>query len=206
MLLRRLDLLCLVPLGLIVFDWALGNLPDPVGDITARTGYAALFFLFLGLACTPAQSWLRWRRFAAERRRFGLYAFFYASLHLFIFLVDYNFRMRWLEGVLRDRPYALVGTAVFLILLPLAITSTRPWMKRLGRNWKRLHRLTYLACFLSVLHLAWIVKADFFWPAFFFGVFVLLMLARWPPLRRLRVRVAPLPARSGARPGNRSGK
>lgn len=176
----------MLPLALMIYDWAVGSLTDPVGDITARTGHAALFLLFLCLACTPAQSWLRWRKLAAQRRRLGLYAFFYASLHLFIFLVDYNFRVRWLEHVVRDRPYALVGMAVFLILLPLAITSTRPWMKRLGRNWKRLHRLTYLACFLSILHVAWITKADFFVPAAYFGVFVLLMLARWPRLRRLR--------------------
>lgn len=183
---RWIDLACLAPLGLLLFDWSLGNLTDPVSDITARTGHAALFLLFLCLACTPAQSWLKWRRFAAERRRLGLYAFFYASLHLFIFLVDYNFRMRWLEQVVRDRPYALVGMTVFLILMPLAVTSTRPWMKRLGRNWKRLHRLTYLACFLAVLHLAWITKADVFLPVTYFSVFVLLMLARWPYLRRLR--------------------
>ncbi len=183
---RLVDALCLIPLALLLFDWAFGFLTDPVGDITARTGYAALILLFLGLACTPAQSWLKWRKFAAERRRFGLYAFFYASLHLLMFMVDYNFRMRWLERVIADRPYAFIGMTVFLMLVPLAVTSTRPWMKRLGRNWKRLHRLTYLACFLSVIHLAWITKADFFWPAFFFGMFFLLMLLRWPYLRRLR--------------------
>jgi sulfoxide reductase heme-binding subunit YedZ len=173
---------------MLMLHWALGSLTDPVGDITARTGHAALLMLFLCLACTPAQSWLRWRRLAAERRRFGLYAFFYAFLHLFIFLVDYNFKVRWLEQVVRDRPYALVGLAVFLILLPLAVTSTRPWMRRLGRNWKRLHRLTYLAALLSVLHLAWITKADFFLPTAYFTLFLMLMLARWPALRRQRRR------------------
>ncbi|GMU57602.1 MAG: hypothetical protein AMXMBFR33_67480 [Candidatus Xenobia bacterium] len=186
MVLRPIDLLCLVPLALLVGNWALGNLTDPVYDITARTGHAALFFLFLGLACTPALTWLRWRRFAAQRRRFGLYAFFYACLHLLIFLVDYNFKLRWLDQVLPDRPYALVGLAVFLILVPLAVTSTRAWMRKLGRNWKRLHRLTYLAALLAVVHVAWISKADLFVPAAYLLALALLMLARWSVLRRLR--------------------
>ena len=115
------------------------------------------------------------------RRMLGLFAFFYVSLHLAVYLIfDQFFDWSAIAADVVKRPYLTVGFAAFLLLIPLAITSTRGMMKRLGKNWQRLHRLVYLIAVLGVLHYAWLVKADLSEPLLYGGVLAMLLgYRRW---------------------------
>jgi sulfoxide reductase heme-binding subunit YedZ len=154
--------LALLPLALLVRGVVLDSLgADPVAEITHATGTWALRLLLLGLALTPlrritGQAWpIRFRRLV------GLYAFFYACLHLATWLVlDLGGFWTQVFDDLVKRPYIMLGFAAWLCLLPLAITSTRGWMRRLGRRWGQLHKLVYGAGVLAVAHYIWLVKAD----------------------------------------------
>lgn len=154
--------LALLPLALLVGGVVNDSLgADPVAEITHATGTWALRLLLLGLALTPlrrlsGQAWpIRFRRLV------GLYAFFYACLHLATWLVlDLGGFWTQVFDDLVKRPYIMLGFAAWLCLLPLAITSTRGWMRRLGRRWGQLHKLVYGAGVLAVAHYIWLVKAD----------------------------------------------
>jgi sulfoxide reductase heme-binding subunit YedZ len=178
--------LALLPLALLVQGVLSNTLgPDPVAAITHETGNWALRILLVCLALTPlrrltGQSWpIRFRRLA------GLYAFFYATLHLATYLV-LDLGQYWsqiLEDIVK-RPYITVGFAAWLLLLPLALTSTRGWMRRLGRRWSQLHRLVYAVGALAVLHFLWLVKSDLREPLIYAGVLALLLgLRLWWKLR-----------------------
>ena len=144
----------LIPLTLLVWDFSAGNLTaNPIQAATLRTGKAAIVLLVLTLAVTPFYTVFRYKPALPLRRTLGLYTFLYVSIHFMIFVaVDYGFDLELLTGAIFEKRYALVGFAAGLILLPLAITSTRGWMKRLGKKWKLLHRLIYLASVLAVFH------------------------------------------------------
>lgn len=175
-----------IPLAVIVAD-ALSNRlgAEPIREIILRTGKTALILLILSLACTPANSWLGFRDALRVRRALGLYAFMYATLHLLVFIgVDYAFDWSLLYDAVFERPYALVGLAAFLILLPIAITSTQGWMKRLGRTWTRLHRGVYIAALLVIVHFVWSVKLDVREPLMYGAIVVALLILRLPPLRQ----------------------
>lgn len=154
--------LALLPLALLVRGVVLDSLgADPVAEITHATGTWALRLILLGLALTPlrrltGQAWpIRFRRLV------GLYAFFYACLHLATWLVlDLGGFWTQVFDDLVKRPYIMLGFAAWLCLLPLAITSTHGWMRRLGRRWGQLHKLVYGAGVLAVAHYIWLVKAD----------------------------------------------
>ncbi|MBE0695351.1 MAG: ferric reductase-like transmembrane domain-containing protein, partial [Anaerolineaceae bacterium] len=126
------------------------------------------------------------------RRALGLYAYMYVAMHLLIFVgIDYGFNFNFIIKDVGDKLYVLVGLSAFLLLTILALTSFRWWMKRLGKNWKRLHSLVYLANLLVVLHFAWASKGDIFRlqgnieRPFLAGVLVLLLLAvRITPVRK----------------------
>jgi sulfoxide reductase heme-binding subunit YedZ len=108
----------------------------------------------------------------------------YAGLHFLIFVwLDYGLDLGLLKEAIFEKRYALVGFAAFMILLPLAITSTKGWMKRLGRNWKRLHKAVYLAGLLVVVHFVWLVKSDIREPLAYGAVVVLLLIVRIPRVR-----------------------
>lgn len=194
----------LVPLVWLGWDLLQGNLSvNPISDIINRTGKAALVMLFLSLACTPANILFGFSRALTVRKTLGLYAFFYASFHFLNFIgLDYGFNLRMIFGdALLEKRYILVGLAALLILIPLAITSTRGWMKRLGRNWKRLHQLVYLAGVLAVLHFLWLSKAAERWePLTYAAILTLLLVVRVPPVRHfwvsLRQRRAPAQQRA----------
>ncbi|TYT23846.1 protein-methionine-sulfoxide reductase heme-binding subunit MsrQ [Luteimonas viscosa] len=162
---------------------------DPVAAIEHELGLWALRFLLITLAITPlrqltGQPWL-----LQFRRMLGLYAFAYASLHLAAYL-GLDLRGYWaqlFEEIVK-RPYITVGFAAWLLLVPLAVTSTRGWMRRLGRNWGRLHRLVYAIAVLAVLHFWWIVKSDYREPLLYATILALLLgwrlwkrLAKRPP-------------------------
>jgi methionine sulfoxide reductase heme-binding subunit len=176
----------LIPLIWLAWDFSTGNLTaNPIQAATLRTGKTAIVLLVLTLAVTPFYTVFRYKPALPLRRTLGLYTFLYVSLHFLIFIaVDYGFDLELLKGAIFEKRYALVGFAAGLILLPLAITSTRGWMKRLGKKWKLLHRLIYLASVLAVFHYLWLVKGDIRQPLWFALAVALLLLARIPAVRR----------------------
>jgi sulfoxide reductase heme-binding subunit YedZ len=178
-------LAALTPLALLVWDALHRNLTaNPIQAITFRTGKTALILLVLSLACTPLGSIFGLRQAVKWRRPLGLYAFLYAGLHFLIFTVlDYGLDFVLLREAIFEKRYALVGFVAFLLLVPLAITSTRGWMKRLGKRWKRLHQAVYVAGLLVVVHYVWLVKADRREPLMWGAAVGLLLLLRVPAVR-----------------------
>ncbi|HEY7871553.1 MAG TPA: protein-methionine-sulfoxide reductase heme-binding subunit MsrQ [Rudaea sp.] len=173
---------CLLPLAHLVWDAVQGTLgTDPVAQMEHRSGDWALRLLLATLAITPLRRLSGWHKAVRFRRMLGLFAFFYVSVHLTIYLViDLGGFWSQLLGEIVKRPYITVGFAAWLLLIPLALTSTQGMMRRLGRNWQRLHRLVYPIALLGVLHYFWLVKADHREPALYLAVWGVLMLARLP--------------------------
>jgi sulfoxide reductase heme-binding subunit YedZ len=181
-----LFLICLGPLAWMGWGLYSGALQhNPVEALLHASGEWTLRLLLATLAVTPLRRLSGWRRPVLWRRMLGLFSFFYAVLHFAIWLV-LDRELLWREVLvdLTERPYIMVGFAAFLILLSLAATSNAWSMRHLGANWKRLHRLAYLAALLGVLHYWWLVKADVREPLIYLGVFVLLMVLRLPIAKR----------------------
>ncbi len=176
----------LVPLALLIWDGAHDNLThNPIQEITFRTGKTALVLLVLSLAATPLNTIFGLKQVLPLRRPLGLYAFFYVTLHLLIFAVlDYGLDWGLIREAIVEKRYVLVGFTAFLLLLPLALTSTKGSMRRLGQRWKALHRLVYVAVALAVVHYVWLVKADVREPLLYGAVVGLLLALRLPPLRK----------------------
>ncbi|MBW8368573.1 MAG: sulfoxide reductase heme-binding subunit YedZ [Arenimonas sp.] len=179
--------LALLPLALLVqaaFGGTLGA--DPVAAITHQTGEWALRLVLLGLAMTPLRRLLGQPWPIRFRRLVGLYAFFYASLHLATYVVlDLGQYWQQLLDDIVKRPYITVGFAAWLLLVPLALTSTRGWMRRLGRRWGQLHKLAYVVGVLGVLHYLWLVKSDLREPLVYAAVLALLLgLRLWWRFRK----------------------
>ncbi len=176
------------PLVLMVWEYYQGTLGiDLVNAINNRTGRAAVILLMASLACTPLNILFGWRQVLTLRKSLGLWAFAYALLHLLNFVgLDYAFNLGQIfQDAILSKPYILAGLAALLVLIPLAITSTRGWMRRLGRNWKKLHRLAYAAGVLAVLHFLWQAKAAERWEPLLYGVGLgLLLLVRIPSVRQ----------------------
>ena len=153
--------LCLIPflaLALAVMSNSLG--PDPAEHLMHETGEWVMRFMVLVLAATPLAR-LGWPRLARYRRMLGLFAWFYATLHLLIFAQVYiGWSAAALIEELAERPYVLVGFLAWLILVPLGVTSAHRIRRKMGRRWKDLHRLTYLVAFLGWLHLLWLSRSD----------------------------------------------
>jgi sulfoxide reductase heme-binding subunit YedZ len=176
----------LIPLAVLIWDYFQNQLTvNPIQAITFRTGKTALVLLVLSLACTPINTVLGFKPALKVRRALGLYAFLYAALHFLVFVgLDYGFDPGLLKEAIFEKRYALVGFAAFLILLPLAITSTKGWMKRLGQKWKKLHWWVYPAALLVIVHFVWLVKADIREPLTYGAVVVVLLVFRIPQVRR----------------------
>ncbi len=197
----------LIPITWLIWDVIMGNLSiNPIQDITFRTGKPALILLILSLAVTPASSILGWSEVIPTRKWLGLYAFFYVAAHFLIFIgLDYGFDWGLLYEAIFEKRYALVGFAAFLILLPLALTSTKGWMRRLGKRWKALHRWVYAAGILAIFHYVWVVKADVREPLIWGGILAVLLILRIPAVRQ-RARTArmrwsgPLPQKQAGAP------
>lgn len=179
---------CLVPAALIVLGMFNGGLgANPIEEITHRTGKTTLTLLLITLSVTPVRRLTGIGALISLRRMLGLFAFFYVCIHFSIYVLD---QASYLPGVLEDiarRPYVTVGFASFLLLIPLAFTSTRGWVKRLGgRRWNRLHRLIYVAAAGGVLHFLWLVKIDKRTPIVYGLILVTLLSARLVRKRRRR--------------------
>lgn len=180
----------LLPLALLLWDYWFYRLgPNPIQEITLRTGKPALVLLVLSLACTPLSTLLGWKQLLPLRRPLGLYAFLYVCLHLLIFVwLDYGLDPALLREAIFEKRYALAGFAAFLLLLPLAVTSTKWAMRRLGKNWKRLHRLVYVAAVLAIIHYLWLVKSITTQPLAFAVIIVMLLLLRVGPIKQRALR------------------
>ena len=168
------------PLASLLLDAARQRLTaNPIQYITLHTGKPALVLLVLCLACTPADHFFALRPALRVRKLLGLYAFGYATLQFFIFaVIDYGLDVSQIMNIVAKKPYALVGFSALLALLPLALTSTRGWQRRLGSKWKQLHRLVYVAGLLAVVHYIWLVKSDVRQPLLWAAAVVALLLLR----------------------------
>jgi sulfoxide reductase heme-binding subunit YedZ len=175
----------LLPLAWLLWETWQGQLIiDPVKEITTRTGKTALILLILSLACTPVNTIFGFKQALRVRRPLGLYAFLYVGLHFLTFLgLDYGFDLDLIRQDILDQRYVWVGFTTGLLLLPLAITSTKGWQKRLGKNWKRLHRLVYLASILDIVHFVWLTK-DIREPLRYGSVVAFLLMVRVPAIKR----------------------
>ena len=179
--------LSLLPVVKLAWDFSQNQLTaNPIQEITLRTGMYSLILLVLSLACTPAANLFKIKVILNLRRPLGLYGFFYACWHLMNFIgLDYRFDFTLLWADVSAKAYIWVGLAALLLLLPAAATSTRGWMRRLGKNWERLHWLVYPAALLSVLHFLLLVKADIREPALYGIIVVLLLLTRLRTVKKL---------------------
>ena len=180
----------LIPLAVLIWDGLHNQLTvNPIQEISARTDKIALVLLVLSLVCTPLNTLFGFKQALPLRRPLGLYAFGYTMLHLLNFAVlDYGLDPALLSEAILEKRYVLVGFAAFLLLLPLALTSTQAAQRRLGKRWKSLHRLVYLAALLSVVHFLWLVKADIREPLAYGALVVALLALRLAFIRRALTR------------------
>ncbi|MGZ0705568.1 protein-methionine-sulfoxide reductase heme-binding subunit MsrQ [Pseudomonas sp. L5B5] len=173
------------PLYWLYEAWALLLGPDPGKVLVDRLGLGALVLLLLTLSMTPLHKLTGWPGWIAVRRQLGLWCFAYVVLHLSaygVFILGLDWSQLGVE--LRKRPYILVGSLGFLLLLSLAVTSNRYSQRRLGARWKKLHRLVYFVLGLGLLHMLWIVRADLREWAVYASLGAVLMLLRLPPVAR----------------------
>jgi sulfoxide reductase heme-binding subunit YedZ len=177
-----LFLACLLPLArLFQLAGGPGLGANPVEFVTRSTGSWALILLFATLSVTPLRRLTGFAALAGFRRMLGLFAFFYASLHMAIYVwLDQWFDLRAIVTDVLERPFITIGMLTFVLMLPLALTSNRAMMRRLGRRWTQLHRLVYLVSVLAVLHFWWhkAGKNDVGEPAMYGAAFALLLLIR----------------------------
>lgn len=157
----------LVPLLMLGWDWYRGNLgANPVEFVLATTGVLTLIFLLISLAVTPLRKITGRNDLIRYRRMLGLFAFFYGCSHLVTYSIfDKSLDLSAIVEDVWERPFIALGMSALGILLPLAVTSTKGWIKRLGgKRWQRLHRLVYVAAVFGVIHFYLIQKSNFFWP------------------------------------------
>jgi sulfoxide reductase heme-binding subunit YedZ len=182
-------ILCLAPLGFLFYDGFTDNLTaNPIEKVTNTTGIWTLRLIVATLAITP----LRWatgvNQLVNYRRVIGLFAFFYGTLHFIIYIVTTffiggfsQFDASGLWADLVDRPYITAGFIAFVLMIPLALTSTAGWIRRMGgKKWNLLHRLIYITALAAVLHYFWKVKLDATYPVYYgIGVAILLGIRLW---------------------------
>ncbi len=194
-------LFCFVPLGFLVRRLLTHNLgANPVEFIQHATGDWTLRFLVFTLCITPFRKLLKLPDLIRFRRMLGLFAFFYVCLHFLTYLgPDQSFNLSGMWKDVAKRPFITVGFTAFVSLIPLAITSTAGWIRRLGgKRWQMLHRLIYFAAVCGVIHYYWLVKSDVRKPLFYGALVAILLLSRLGDwfLRRGRQAAVKVPARS----------
>ncbi len=178
---RLIALNALLPAALVAWYWQRGQLgANPVEFTTRMTGVMSLVFLVITLLVTPLRKLFGWGWLAKLRRSLGLYAFFYGMAHLATYLVwDRNLDILSVPGDVWLRPFIAVGMAAFVLMVPLAVTSTNAMIKKLGgKKWTLLHKLTYPVLIAGVVHYWMIVKSDIRWPLFFAALTAILLSYR----------------------------
>ncbi len=170
-------LLCAFPAVGLAVAAAMGKLSvNPIEDITLTTGIWALRVGLVSLGITPRRRITGWNKINQYRRMLGLFAFFYASLHLLTYLVlDQGLDFAFILPDIFKRPYMTMGMIAFLLMVPLAITSTKGWIRRLGRRWQVLHRLVYVSPIAACLHFLWKVKVAVGEPVYYAGILAVLL-------------------------------
>ena len=197
-------LLCLVPLGILVGLALTANLgANPVEFIQHTTGDWTLRFLVFTLSITPLRKLLKLPDLIRFRRMLGLFAFFYACLHFLTYLgPDQSFDLAAIWKDVAKRPFITVGFAAFVLLIPLAITSTAGWIRRLGgRRWRMLHRAIYISAICGVIHYYWLVKSAVLRPLTYAAIVAVLLLWRlgdWLIRRGRTIAAAPKTQRASA--------
>lgn len=173
-------LLALLPFAYVIWRVIAETLgPDPAQELAIETGEWAIRFLLLALAMTPLRYLTGSTEFVRNRRMIGLFALFYAAVHFLVwvsFLLGFSLDRIGAEII--ERPYITIGFASFIILVALGVTSPKVMVRRLGRNWKRLHRLVYAAGVLAIIHLLWIQRTDLIEPVIYGGILVFLLAFR----------------------------
>ena len=191
----------LMPLAVLAWQTVTGNLgANPIKEITEQTGLWTLRFVLITLAVTPARRLTGWNRVIQLRRMLGLFAFFYGALHFVTYVwLDQFFMVEEIMADVVARPFITVGFMSFVLLIPLAITSTTKMIKRLGGKWwQRLHRTVYVIGMGGVVHYLWLVKADVQSPLTYGGLLALLLGYRvWAAYRR-HPKPVPVPRRQAA--------
>ena len=165
---------------------------DPIQYLERRTGHHAIALLVMSLACTPLNTLFKWSELLKRRRALGLYAFMYATIHILIYInLDFGIAWSLMLPSFMDDPRLIVGLIAFLLLIPLAWTSFDIWKKRLGKNWKRLHKVVYFIVPIAVLHFAlnkkgniFTLRGDIVQPLIYILIIVILLSFRIPPVRR----------------------
>ncbi|MGH7505134.1 MAG: sulfite oxidase heme-binding subunit YedZ [Longimicrobiales bacterium] len=177
---------CLTPLTILIGRTVRDQLgANPIEHVTLFTGIWTLNLIVATLAITPIRRLTGWNRIIQLRRPLGLFAFFYATIHFLIYIVlDQFFAFGYIVEDIMERPYITVGFTAFLLLIPLALTSRKSAIRKLGRAWQRLHRLVYVAAGLGVIHFLWKVKADSREPLIYASILAILLLVRLPVFRR----------------------
>lgn len=183
---RAVHVGALIPFLVMVWDYFNNNLTiNPIQEATQRTGDTAVILLVLSLAITPLMSLTKFRALAPSRRPLGVYAFAYASIHVLIFVaVDYGLNWNLVFRTILEKQFTIVGALTFILMIPLAITSTKGWQKRLGKKWKTLHKLAYAIAPLATLHYAWALKADIRLPLTFGAIIIFLLVLRFPYIKQ----------------------
>ena len=172
--------LCTIPLILILYKIFFNKLgPEPVKEITSFTGEWTLIFICLTLSMTPLKRLTNLTMWVSFRRMLGLFVFFYASLHLLTYIgIDYRFNWQPILDDVFKKKYIFIGFAAWVLLIPLAITSSQKMIKLLKNNWKRLHRLIYIIAIFGSLHYIWLSKTIFFKPLIYTLIIVVLLALR----------------------------
>ena len=178
-------LLALVPFVLLLLSgWRNELGANPIETITDITGIWTMRFLVVTLAITPLRNLTGQTILIRFRRMLGLFTFFYASMHFLTYIwLDQYFDWPFIIKDIAEHPYVIVGFTTFLILFSLAVTSPRFVVRKMGKNWKKLHRLIYPAAFLASFHFIWLVKSDIREPLLYFSLFSVLILLRMPSVQ-----------------------
>jgi methionine sulfoxide reductase heme-binding subunit len=186
-------ILALVPVALLVRGALTGNLGvNPAETIQLTTGRWALKFLLLSLTITPVRRLTGWNILIQYRRMLGLFAFFYVTLHFTAYWAfDLGFAFGAMVADVVKRPFITMGFAAFLLLIPLALTSTKGWIRRLGKRWALLHRLVYVAAIFAIVHFAWKVKVFTGDPVIYAAILTALLGFRVVWALRARAKAAP---------------
>jgi sulfoxide reductase heme-binding subunit YedZ len=181
-------LLCAVPMAVIWYQVLAGNVRGEwIKTVTHQTGRWGLGFIAATLAVTPLRRITGWNLVAPYRRTLGLVGFSYIVVHFLIYLVlDQFFDIGTIAKDVGKRPYITLGFTGFVLMVPLAVTSTKGWIRRLGRRWTRLHALIYVTALVGVVHFTWAVKKDLAAPTFFAAVIGGLLVLRLVPVAWLR--------------------
>ena len=181
-------LICLLPFAWLAWRTLHGELgPVPYEELEKQTGRWTMRILAATLAITPARRLLGWNAAIRYRRMLGLFVFFYACVHLTAYLyIDMQLNVSDIVEDIIKHKYITIGMFAFLTLIPLAITSTKGWIRRLGKRWRKLHQVVYITAIAATVHYLWAVKKDTFLPLVYLAIFTLLLGYRFMLWQRSR--------------------